>query len=98
MAASKSDRPEIDYIIVHFKDRVPMVIDPKVFNCLVWGEEKGKEGYKVLEGFYRDKGETEKADALKKMWEGKPKARGAAAEPKPALLAKDWLCDTTPKS
>lgn len=88
-------RPEIAYIQVFFKDRLPLIIDPTKDCMFVWGEE----GYEVLKAFYAGKGEKKKVVETEKIWHTPitPAVEGRAGDPEdpeyPAGLTKSVGCD-----
>lgn len=65
-------RPKVKKITVEFEQGDPFVIDdPSQYVCLFWGDAKDKEGYKVLEDFYKHTPgqDPKKAKKVKDIWD-----------------------------
>lgn len=96
-AAKPGKRPKISYIMIHFEDRPPIVIDPKKTNCLVWDDQ----GADILAAFYRSIGRDADAVAVERLWhKGKPLAERCAGtgedDELPGAIGKHPECSCDP--
>ncbi len=103
--AKKPKRPVVDYIQIFYKDRIPVIVDPKKLNVLVWSDE----GIEVLKGFYISQGKPEMAKETEKLWNAPLKSKepkvvkkgvSAPAEPEeeelPGAMGKQPMCFPQP--